>query len=129
MTGFYNEKVIDHFNHPRNIGVIKDADAVGYVGDPAWGIDLELYLKLDGDIIKEAMSKTFGCGATIATGSVITEMLKGKSLEEALKIGEDDIDAALGGLPPSKAHCARLGRELIQAAIKDYYSRQKKAVA
>jgi nitrogen fixation NifU-like protein len=125
MAAFYNDKVIDHFKNPRNVGVIKNPDAVGYVGEPAWGIDAELYLKIENGVVTEAKSKAFGCGATIAAGSVVTEMVKGKRLEEIAGITAEDVDRALGGLPASKSHCSRLGRELIQAALKDYQGRHK----
>jgi len=125
MAGFYNEKVIDHFKNPRNVGVIKNPDAVGYVGEPAWGIDAELYLRIENGVVTEAKSKAFGCGATIAAGSVVTEMVKGKRLEELHGITNEDVDRALGGLPASKSHCAKLGRKLIQAAVKDYRERRK----
>jgi len=127
MPGFYNEKVIDHFKNPRNVGVIKNPDAVGYVGEPAWGIDAELYLRIENGVITDAKSKAFGCGATIAAGSVVTEMVKGKRLEEISGITNEDVDRALGGLPASKSHCAKLGRELIEAALKDYHLRHKGA--
>jgi len=127
MAGFYSDKVIDHFKSPRNVGVLKNADAVGYVGEPAWGIDAELYLEVENGIITEAKSKAFGCGATIAAGSVVTEMVKGKRLDEVVNITDADIDKALGGLPASKAHCSKLGRELIQAAVKDYHERHRSA--
>jgi len=127
LAGFYSEKVIDHFKNPRNVGVIKNPDAVGYVGEPAWGIDAELYLRIENGVITEAKSKAFGCGATIAAGSVVTEMVKGKRLDEITGITSEDVDRALGGLPASKSHCARLGRELIQAALKDYRERHKNA--
>jgi nitrogen fixation NifU-like protein len=126
LAGFYSEKVIDHFKNPRNVGVIKNPDAVGYVGELAWGIDAELYLRIENGVITEAKSKAFGCGATIAAGSVVTEMVRGKRLEEIASITSEDVDRALGGLPASKSHCARLGRELIQAALKDYRERHKK---
>jgi nitrogen fixation NifU-like protein len=99
---------------------------VGYVGEPAWGIDAELYLKIENGVVIDAKSKAFGCGATIASGSVVTEMVKGKRLEEIAAITAEDVDKALGGLPASKSHCAKLGRELIQAALKDYAGRHKK---
>ena len=127
MPGFYNEKVIDHCKNPRNVGVIKNPDAVGYVGEPAWGIDAELYLRIENGVITEAKSKAFGCGATIAAGSVVTEMIKGKRLDEIAGITNEDVDRALGGLPASKSHCAKLGRELIEAALKDYKERHKGA--
>jgi nitrogen fixation NifU-like protein len=127
LAGFYNEKVIDHFKNPRNVGIIKNPDAVGYVGEPAWGIDAELYLRIENGVITEAKSKAFGCGATIAAGSVVTEMVRGKRLEEIAGITNEDVDRALGGLPASKAHCAKLSRELIQAAVKDYRERHKEA--
>jgi nitrogen fixation protein NifU and related proteins len=124
MTTFYNEKIVDHFKNPRNVGVIKNADAMGYVGDPSWGIDAELYLKIENGVITEAKSKSFGCGATIASGSVVTEMVKGKRLDEVEGITAAAVDQALGGLPPSKAHCAKLGADLITAALVDYKARQ-----
>jgi nitrogen fixation NifU-like protein len=127
MAGFYNEKVIDHFKNPRNVGVIKNPDAVGYVGEPAWGIDAELYLKIENGVVIDAKSKAFGCGATIASGSVVTEMVKGKRLDEIVGITNEDVDKALGGLPASKSHCAKLGRDLIQAAVKDYRERHEDA--
>ena len=100
---------------------------MGYVGEPAWGIDAELYLRIENGVIIEAKSKAFGCGATIAAGSVVTEMVKGKRLEELDGITNEDVDRALGGLPAAKSHCAKLGRELIQAAVKDYRERHKGA--
>lgn len=126
MAGFYNEKVIDHFKNPRNVGVIKNPDAVGYVGNPSWGIDAELYLKIENGVVTEAKSKSFGCGATIASGSVVTEMVTGKRLDEISGITAADVDKALGGLPSSKSHCSKLGADLIAAALADYREKQGK---
>lgn len=120
MMGPYSEKVMDHFMEPRNMGDIKDADAVGTVGNPACGDVMRLYIKVDGDKITEAKFKTFGCGAAIATSSMATEMIKDKSLEEALKITNDAVAEALDGLPPNKMHCSVLAQEAIEAAIKNY---------
>ncbi len=120
MMGPYSEKVMDHFMDPRNMGDIKDADAVGTVGNPACGDVMRLYIKVDGDKITEAKFKTFGCGAAIATSSMATEMIKDKSLEEARKITNEAVAEALDGLPPNKMHCSVLAQEAIEAAIKNY---------
>ena len=120
MVGPYSEKVMDHFMDPRNMGDIKDADAVGTVGNPACGDVMRLYIKVDGDKITEAKFKTFGCGAAIATSSMATEMIKDKSLEEAEKITNEAVAEALDGLPPNKMHCSVLAQEAIEAAIKNY---------
>ena len=120
MMGPYSEKVMDHFMEPRNMGDIKDADAVGTVGNPACGDVMRLYIKVDGDKITEAKFKTFGCGAAIATSSMATEMIKDKSLEEAKKITNEAVAEALDGLPPNKMHCSVLAQEAIEAAIKNY---------
>ncbi len=120
MMGPYSEKVMDHFMEPRNMGDIKDADAVGTVGNPACGDVMRLYIKVDGDKITEAKFKTFGCGAAIATSSMATEMIKDKSLEEAEKITNETVAEALDGLPPNKMHCSVLAQEAIEAAIKNY---------
>ncbi len=120
MMGPYSEKVMDHFMEPMNMGDIKDADAVGTVGNPACGDVMRLYIQVDGDKITEAKFKTFGCGAAIATSSMATEMIKDKTLEEALKITNDAVAEALDGLPPNKMHCSVLAQEAIEAAIKDY---------
>ena len=121
----YSEKLIKHFRNPRNVGLIKNADGIGYVGDPSWGIEMELYIRVKGDIIVDARFKTFGCGASIAVSSIVTELLKGKSLEEASHISDDAIAEALDGLPPPKKHCAVLGQELIESAIEDYRVKSK----
>lgn len=124
-SGFYNKTVLDHFRNPRNVGVIENADAVGHFGNPSFSIAADLYLSVKDGVVTEAKSKSFGCGATIASGSVVTEMVKGKKLEEIAGITAEDVDKALGGLPESKSHCATLGAELIHAALKDYAERHK----
>ena len=120
MVGPYSEKVVDHFMEPRNMGDIKDADAVGTVGNPACGDVMRLYIKVDGGKITDAKFKTFGCGAAIATSSMATEMIKDKSLDEALEITNEAVAEALDGLPPNKMHCSVLAQEAIEAAIKNY---------
>ena len=120
MMGPYSEKVMDHFMEPRNMGDIKDADAVGTVGNPACGDVMRLYLKVEGDKIVEAKFKTFGCGAAIATSSMSTEMIVGKTLDEALEVTNEAVAEALDGLPPNKMHCSVLAQEAIEAAIKNY---------
>ncbi len=120
MMGPYSDKVMDHFMNPRNMGEIKDADAVGTVGNPACGDVMRLYLKVDGEKISEAKFKTFGCGAAIATSSMATEMIKDKTVAEASEITNEAVAEALDGLPPNKMHCSVLAQEAIEAAIKDY---------
>lgn len=120
MMGPYSEKVMDHFMNPRNMGDIKDADAVGTVGNPACGDVMRLYIKVEGDKIAEAKFKTFGCGAAIATSSMATEMIKDKTLEEASKVTNETVAEALDGLPANKMHCSVLAQEAIEAAIKNY---------
>ncbi|MFV1975026.1 MAG: Fe-S cluster assembly scaffold protein NifU [Candidatus Scalindua sp.] len=120
MNGPYSDKVMDHFMEPRNMGDIKDADAVGTVGNPACGDVMRLYIKVEDDKITEAKFKTFGCGAAIATSSMATEMIKDKSLEEAEKVTNEAVAEALDGLPPNKMHCSVLAQEAIEAAIKNY---------
>jgi nitrogen fixation NifU-like protein len=120
MMGPYSEKVMDHFMEPRNMGDIKDADAVGTVGNPACGDVMRLYIKVDGGKITDAKFKTFGCGAAIATSSMATEMIKDKSLDEASEITNEAVAEALDGLPPNKMHCSVLAQEAIEAAIKNY---------
>jgi nitrogen fixation NifU-like protein len=119
-----NKKVIDRFSNPQNVGIIENPDGIGYVGDPSWGIDLELYIKVKNDIITDAKFKAFGCAATIATISMVSEMLEGKSTEQALGISGEEIAEALDGLPPSKMYCAELGRELIKSAIDDFIQKK-----
>ena len=120
MNGPYSEKVMDHFMNPRNMGDIKDADAVGTVGNPACGDVMRLYIKVEGDKIADAKFKTFGCGAAIATSSMATEMIKDKTLEEASKVTNETVAEALDGLPANKMHCSVLAQEAIEAAIKNY---------
>jgi nitrogen fixation NifU-like protein len=119
----YSEKVMDHFANPRNVGEIPDADGVGKVGNPVCGDLMFIYIKVKDNIITDIKFKTFGCGAAIATSSMVTEMAKGKTLEEALKITRQDVAEALEGLPPQKMHCSNLAADALHEAIKDY--RQK----
>ena len=128
MTALWSlsDKVLKYFRDPRNAGVIKNADGIGYVGDPSWGIEMELYIKVENGIIVDAKFRTFGCGASIATCSMVTEMIKGKSIEGALNISSQAIAEILGGLPASKQHCATLGQELIKSAIEDYLITSKR---
>jgi nitrogen fixation NifU-like protein len=121
----YSEKVMDHFRNPRNVGVMENPSGVGKVGNPICGDVMELFIKVENDIITDARFRTFGCGAAIATSSMVTELVKGKSLEEALKISNKAVAEALGGLPPIKMHCSVLAEEALKAAIDDYRKRQK----
>ena len=120
----YTEKVIDHYTNPRNVGKIEDASGVGEVGNPVCGDIMKMYLKIENDIIVDVKFKTFGCGAAIATSSISTEMIMGKTVEEALKLKNSDVAEALGGLPPVKIHCSLLAEEAIREAIADYYRKQ-----
>jgi len=116
----YSEKVMDHFMHPRNVGEIPDADGIGNVGNPICGDVMRMYIKVQNNIIVDAKFKTFGCGAAIATSSMVTEIVKGKSVEEALEISNKAVAEALGGLPPVKMHCSVLAEEALKSAIEDY---------
>jgi len=120
----YSQKVMDHFMNPRNMGEIEDADGVGLVGNPKCGDIMKMYLKIENDVIVDAKFKTFGCGAAVATSSISTEMIKGKTIEEALKITNKAVADALDGLPPQKMHCSNLAEEAIRAAIEDYKKRK-----
>ena len=120
----YSEKVMDHFANPRNVGEIEDANAVGEVGNAKCGDIMKIYMKIEDNIIKEVKFKTFGCGAAVATSSMATEMVKGKTIEDALKLTNKAVMEALDGLPPAKVHCSVLAEEAINAAIADYYKRQ-----
>ena len=117
----YSDKVLDHFSNPRNVGEIPDADGVGTVGNAKCGDIMRMYLKVDDSgIITDVKFKTFGCGAAIATSSMATELVKGKTLKEALKLTNRDVVNMLDGLPPQKIHCSVLAKESIESAIKDY---------
>ena len=113
----YTDKVMDHFANPRNVGEIPDADGIGEVGNPVCGDIMKMYLKIDNGVITDIKFKTFGCGAAIATSSVSTEMIKGKTIEEALKITNKQVIDQLGGLPPAKIHCSVLAEQAVKAAI------------
>ena len=119
----YSDKVMDHFRHPRNVGVIEDADGVGEVGNPKCGDIMKMYLKIDNDTITDVKFETFGCGSAIASSSMATELIKGKPVSEALKLTNQAVTEALDGLPPQKLHCSVLAEEAIKAAMKDYYDR------
>ncbi len=121
----YSEKVMDHFRNPRNVGEIKDPDGVGTVGNPVCGDLMTIYIKVKDNTISEIKFKTFGCGAALATSSMITELAKGKSLEAALKITRKDVADNLGGLPPIKMHCSNLAADALHEAVKDYRKKQE----
>ena len=116
----YSEKVMDHFKNPRNVGDMENPDGVGHVGNPVCGDIMELYIKVKDGIIVDAKFKTFGCGAAIATSSMVTEIVKGKSIEEALKISNKAVVEALDGLPAVKMHCSVLAEDALKSAIEDY---------
>jgi len=120
----YSEKVMDHFANPRNVGELANANAIGEVGNAKCGDIMKIYMNIEDNIIKEVSFKTFGCGAAVATSSMATEMVKGKTIEEALKLTNKAVMEALDGLPPAKVHCSVLAEEAINAAIYDYYKRQ-----
>ena len=120
----YSEKVMDHFAHPRNVGEIEDANAVGEVGNAKCGDIMKIYMDIEDNIIKDVKFKTFGCGAAIATSSMATEMVKGKTVDEALELTNKAVMEALYGLPPEKLHCSVLAEEAIASAIQDYKKRQ-----
>ncbi|MEO0231427.1 MAG: Fe-S cluster assembly scaffold protein NifU [candidate division WOR-3 bacterium] len=122
----YSEKVLEHFRNPRNMGRIEDADGIGKVGNPVCGDVMYIYIKVENDRIVDCKFETFGCAAAIATSSMITEMVKGKTLEEALKITNRQVADALDGLPPVKYHCSLLAEEGIKAAIEDYLKKKEK---
>ncbi len=122
----YSEKVMDHFLHPRNVGVIEDADGIGEVGNAKCGDIMKIYLKIDNDIITDVKFETFGCGSAIASSSMATEMIKGKPVSEALELTNKAVAEALDGLPAHKMHCSVLAEEAIKNALEDYQSKQKK---
>ena len=119
----YTDTVMDHFMHPRNVGEIKDPSGVGEVGNAKCGDIMKMYLDIENDVIKDVKFETFGCGSAIASSSMATEMIKGKTVEEALAITNKDVVDALGGLPAHKLHCSVLAEEAIKSAVKDYYDR------
>lgn len=119
----YSEKVMDHFTHPRNVGVIEDADGVGEVGNAKCGDIMKIYLKIDNDIITDAKFETFGCGSAIASSSMSTEMIKGKPVSEAMTLTNKAVAEALDGLPAHKMHCSVLAEEAIKVALRDYYDK------
>ena len=125
----YSEKVMDHFLHPRNVGVIEDANAVGEVGNAKCGDIMKMYLKIEDDIIQDVKFETFGCGSAIASSSMATEMIKGKPLSEAMQLTNQAVTEALDGLPAHKLHCSVLAEEAIQSALEDYRKRQEKGAA
>ncbi|WP_278244304.1 Fe-S cluster assembly scaffold protein NifU [Caldisalinibacter kiritimatiensis] len=116
----YSEKVMDHFRNPRNVGEIKDADGIGEVGNPQCGDIMKMYLKIEDNVIVDVKFKTFGCGSAIASSSMATEMIKGKTIEEAMKVTNKAVTEALDGLPPVKMHCSVLAEQAIKAALLDY---------
>ena len=120
----YTDKVMDHFSNPRNVGVLEDANAVGQVGNLKCGDIMKMYLKIEDGIIADVRFQTFGCGAAVATSSMATELIKGKTVEEALKLTNSAVVEALEGLPPQKIHCSVLAEEAVKSAIADYYRRQ-----
>lgn len=119
----YSEKVMEHFSNPRNVGEIEDADGIGEVGNPVCGDMMTIYIKVDDGKLTDVKFKTFGCGAAIATSSMITELAKGKTIEEALEISRDDVAESLDGLPPIKMHCSNLAADGLHAAIEDYLNK------
>lgn len=121
----YTEKVMDHFRNPRNMGEIPNADGVGNVGNPVCGDMMTIYIKVKDNRLEDIKFKTFGCGAAVATSSMITEIAKGKTLEEAMKITRANVASELGGLPPIKMHCSNLAADALHAAIEDYLKKQK----
>ena len=121
----YSEKVMDHFRNPRNVGEIPDADGVGSVGNPVCGDMMTISIKVKENKIADIKFKTFGCGAAVATSSMITELAKGKNLDDAMKITREDVADSLGGLPPVKMHCSNLAADALKEAIKDYRGKRR----
>ncbi len=121
----YSELVMEHFSNPRNVGEILDADGVGVEGNPTCGDIMKIYIKVEDERIKDVKFKTFGCGAAIATSSMVTEMVMGKTLEEAMEISNKAVAEALGGLPPVKMHCSNLAADALHKAIEDYRAKAK----
>jgi len=123
----YSEIVMDHFRNPRNVGTIEDADGVGMVGNPVCGDMMEMFIKVEGDRLADVKFRTFGCGAAVATSSITTEMVKGKTIGEAMEISNRSVAEALGGLPTQKLHCSNLAADALHEAIKDYQRRKGEA--
>ena len=121
----YSKKVMDHFMHPRNVGEIKDADGIGEVGNPVCGDLMTFYIKVENNKIKDVKFKTFGCGAAIAVSSMVSELAKGKTIEEAMKVTNKMVVGELDGLPPQKLHCSNLGADALHKAIKNYLDKKK----
>ena len=121
----YSEKVMDHFTNPRNVGTLENTNGIGQVGNARCGDIMKMYIRVEDGIILDARFRTFGCGAAIATSSMATEMIKGKTLEEALQLTNKAVAQALDGLPPAKIHCSVLAEEAVRAAIADYQNRQE----
>ena len=122
----YTEKVMDHYEHPRNVGVVENASGEGVVGNPSCGDVMKLTIRVEDDVIIDAKFKTFGCGAAIATSSMVTELVKGKKIDEALDISNKAVAEALGGLPKVKMHCSVLAEDALKAAIDDYHKKGTK---
>ena len=121
---FLSKRAMEHFRNPRNVGVIENPNGFGHLGDPSNGIDLELYIKVEHNTITDAKFRAFGCATTIATVSMVSEMLEGRSIEQVLSISDKEIVEALDGLPPSRMHCAELGHELIKSAVDDFVQKK-----
>ena len=122
----YSDKVMDHFLHPRNLGIIEDANAIGEVGNAQCGDIMKMYLKIEDEIVTDVKFETFGCGSAIASSSMATELIKGKPVEEVKQLTNKAVTEALDGLPAHKLHCSVLAEEAIQAALEDYYSKEVK---
>jgi nitrogen fixation NifU-like protein len=122
----YSKKVMKHFMNPRNVGIIENPDGYGKVGNPVCGDLMEIYIKVTNDVIEDIKFKTFGCGSAIATSSMVTELAKGKNINEAMKITRNDVADELDGLPPQKMHCSNLAADALHEAIKDYRKKQEK---
>ncbi len=122
----YSEKVMDHFRNPRNLGVLEDANGIGQVGNAKCGDIMKMYLKIEDDIVQDVKFETFGCGSAIASSSMATELIKGKPVEEAMKLTNQAVAEALDGLPDYKMHCSVLAEEAIRSALDDYHSRNEK---
>ena len=122
----YSKKVMEHFMNPKNVGVIENPDGYGKVGNPVCGDLMEMYIKVENDVIKDIKFKTFGCGSAIATSSMVTELAIGKTIDEALKITRNDVANELDGLPPQKMHCSNLAADALHAAIENYKKKKNK---